>query len=68
MKDFLFLICFFSHSYRIPWPTTETDCIYLWPHTQKSFLEAFFINKEESTYFDFEVDEEFDFWFVIKQL
>ena len=32
----------------------EIDWIYLCPHTNKSFLEAFFINKEDSKHFDFE--------------
>ena len=53
---------------KIPWPTTEIDWIYSCQHTHKSLLEAVYINKEENKYFDFEVDEEFDFWFVIKQL
>ena len=53
---------------KIPWPTTEIDWIYSCQHTRKSLLEAVYINKEENKYFDFEVDEEFDFWFVIKQL
>lgn len=47
---------------------TEIHWIYLCPHSHESLLEAFVINKEENKYLDFEVDEEFDLWFVIKQL
>lgn len=71
MKDFLFLIFQIKTNIgmsRIPQPTTEIDWIYSCPHTHKSPLETFFANKEESKYFDFEVDKEFKVWFVIKQL
>lgn len=47
---------------------TEIHWTYLCPHSHESLLEAFVINKEENKYLDFEVDEEFDLWFVIKQL